>query len=543
MTATGTKNIDASSELRSVRLGAVVATYPYTDENGALLYEVLRYKPKGFSQRRPDGGKKLDGVRRVLYRLPEVRKAIDECRSIYICEGEKDCDALNERFLTATCNAMGAGKWLDDYSQSLNGADVIICPDTDKAGEAHLQIVAEALTGIASSIKVLRLPKRKPDDKDAFDWFAAGGTVDEFIDLAEKAPAWELPSAAPAVALVSVCAASVRPEPIEWIWEGRIARGKHTAIAGEPGLGKSQTGIDIAARITREARWPHGEGIAPKGRVVILSAEDAAQDTIVPRLMAAGADLSMVEIIQAVSREDGVRKFSLETDIQLLEERINQLGDVLMILIDPISAYLGGKLDSHKDVAVRSAMSPVTLLAERARVAILSISHFNKSNGSGATKALHKFMGSIAFVAGPRVAFAIIEDPECPERRFMLHAKANIAVPAPGLAFSIKSETLLDFGITTSRVEWESGTVMQTADQVLAASSGRKRETPALDEAKELLTDLISTDGTAVREIRDEAAKAGVAWKTVRDAKDALKLVSEKSGIDGGWMWRWPFKP
>jgi hypothetical protein len=107
------------------------------------------------------------------------------------------------------------------------------------------------------------------------------------------------------VSLVSHCAANIVPKPIEWLWPGRVAIGKQTLIAGEAGLGKSQIGIAMAAAVTTGGPWPCNEGHAPHGNVIILSAEDDPADTIVPRLLAAGADPQRVQIITAVRSEDG----------------------------------------------------------------------------------------------------------------------------------------------------------------------------------------------------------------------------------------------
>ena len=111
-------------------------------------------------------------------------------------------------------------------------------------------------------------------------------------------------------ALVSRCAAEILPEKIEWLWRGRLARGKHTCIAGEPGTGKSQLSIAMIAIVTTGGEWPCAEGQAPLGSVIILSAEDGAADTIVPRLMAAGADLERVHVVSAVRHTDGSRRIT-----------------------------------------------------------------------------------------------------------------------------------------------------------------------------------------------------------------------------------------
>ena len=142
--------------------------------------------------------------------------------------------------------------------------------------------------------------------------------------------------------LISRRAAGIEPKHIEFIWPGRIARGKHTAIAGEPGSGKSQLSVYIASTISRGGEWPCGEGRAPVGNVIILNAEDGADDTVVPRLMAAGADLERVHIVSAVRQEDGKgrRTFNLQADLMLLEQKIAEIGDVALVIIDPISSYM-----------------------------------------------------------------------------------------------------------------------------------------------------------------------------------------------------------
>ncbi|MDP9351634.1 MAG: hypothetical protein M3P51_08865, partial [Chloroflexota bacterium] len=139
-------------------LGEIAAHYPYTDENGRLLYEVLRFKPKAFRPRRPDGKWTLEGVRQVLYHLPDVVEAIAEGRWIYVVEGEKDAENLAARDLCATTNFGGAKKWRPEYTATLRGAKVAILPDNDPAGREHADVVARALRGTAAEIRILDLP-------------------------------------------------------------------------------------------------------------------------------------------------------------------------------------------------------------------------------------------------------------------------------------------------------------------------------------------------------------------------------------------------
>jgi hypothetical protein len=234
----------------------VVAAYDYTDEAGKLLFQVVRLEPKSFRQRRPDGNGdwiwSLGETSRVLYRLPELAEAVALERTIFIAEGEKAVDALCTLGVPATCSPGGAKKWCDEYSQHLSGANVVILPDNDEAGERHCEAVARSLAGVAASVRVLRLPNL-PAKGDPYDWVQEGGTADQLSELVETDAVDASGDNAFTVqhtsgySLISRRASEIEPERVEWLWLGRIARGKHTIIAGEPGTGKSQLSIAIAA--------------------------------------------------------------------------------------------------------------------------------------------------------------------------------------------------------------------------------------------------------------------------------------------------------
>ncbi len=179
---------------RPLNPGEVIATYDYKDARGKLLYQVCRTAGKRFFQRRPDGkGGWVNGLgdtKPVLYRLPELLQAVRRSETVFIPEGEKDCDNLARLGLAATTSPMGAGKWRDFYSDCLKGANCVILPDNDKPGREHAQQVAQSLYGKAASVKVLELPGL-PAKGDISDWLAAGGTKEELLRLAAEAPEWE----------------------------------------------------------------------------------------------------------------------------------------------------------------------------------------------------------------------------------------------------------------------------------------------------------------------------------------------------------------
>ncbi|HDY87363.1 MAG TPA: hypothetical protein ENH82_04505 [bacterium] len=174
----------------------IVATYDYKDEKGKLLYQVVRYDPKKYSQRRPDGHGgfiwDLKGVQRVLYRLPELIEAVKNEQTILIPEGEADVDRLVKLGLHATTCSGGAGKWRNHYNEYLKGAKVVILPDADDPGRRHAEYIAKSLYGTAQSIRILELPGLK-NKQDVSDWLRCGGTKEKLIELAKEAPIWELP--------------------------------------------------------------------------------------------------------------------------------------------------------------------------------------------------------------------------------------------------------------------------------------------------------------------------------------------------------------
>jgi putative DNA primase/helicase len=283
-----------------------------------------------------------------------------------------------------------------------------------------------------------------------------------------------------------------------------------------------------------------GEGHVPQGSVLVLSAEDGDADTTVPRLHAARADLGRVHIISAVRTSySAIRGFNLQADIELLEQKIAELGDVALITIDPISSYLG-KTDSHKNAEVRGVLEPLSAMAERTRVAVLSVTHFSKAGAANTTKALHRFIGSIAFVGAPRMAFAVIEDAEDKDRRLLLHAKNNLAASPQGLAFRLRQTIVGEprKGIVASRVDWDVEPVDITANEALAAEAGNTSAKPR-EEAEAFLKELLADGPVAARQVKADANDAGLSWATIRRAKARIGLVVSREGFGPGSVIRW----
>jgi putative DNA primase/helicase len=347
--------------------------------------------------------------------------------------------------------------------------------------------------------------------------------TDSIDEAAEAIDRYEPPR------LIMLDANTIEPQTVRWLWPGRIALRKITLLASDPGLGKSLVTIDLVARVTRGKLWPLENATAPEGSALILSAEDDPADTMVPRLMAADADLLRVKLLDCV-RETSVsgnpfdRGFSLERDVQLLERELSLMPDCRLIVVDPISAYLGGT-DTHRNADVRALLTPLIKLAQRHDVAIIAVSHLNKGTGLHAN---YRVTGSIAFTATARAVYLIAKDPDDPKRRLIMPIKNNLAEDETGLAYRIN---VTPDGIAF--IEWDDQFVSVTPDEVFNPDP----DSSAKDEAMAFLLDILGNGPASAKVVLAAAREAGIAERTLHRAKKALRVVSGKSNFDSGWVW------
>jgi putative DNA primase/helicase len=388
--------------------------------------------------------------------------------------------------------------------------------------------IQAALAAAANGLETINLPHDGANGNGA-----ANVSIPDFPHLREPKQRKQDKAERPAQ-IVLEYASDVEAHPVEWLWSGRIARRKITLLAGAPGIGKSQISIDIAARISAGARWPD-QGRAPSGSVIILSAEDSADDTIRPRLEAAGAELTKVAILKSVTEATGrQRTFSLQADLDALGQKIAEIGDASIVIIDPVTSYMG-LVDSHRTTDVRAILEPLDKFAARFNVAVIAISHPPKSPQSNA---LHAVTGSLAFVAAPRLVFIAIEEAET-SRRLLLPAKNNLGPFAPGLGFRL-AQTIVCDSLVASHVEWDSAPVTVTANEALALSANAGKQPTPRDEAAAFLREMLADGPRPQTEIEEAAKDQGHSWRTVRRAKTDLQVESDKDGIGGGWVWSLP---
>jgi hypothetical protein len=257
-----------------------------------------------------------------------------------------------------------------------------------------------------------------------------------------------------------------------------------------------------------------------------------------PRLEAAGANLNRIHAVEAVIGKDGARRtFSLQDDLDRLGKMIAALGDVSLVIIDPITAYMGDKVDTHRTSAVRSVLAAVADFAESNGVAVLAISHPPKA---AQVKALHAITGSLAFVAAARLVFIVIEETET-DRRLLLSVKNNLGAPAAGLGFRLVQRIVTN-DIVGSYVNFDSAPVVVTANEALANAAESAKGAGAMREAREFLCEALADGPKSAADMKVQAEALGIAERTLKRARKSLGIVATKGGFDGGWMWSLPGK-
>jgi hypothetical protein len=210
--------------------------------------------------------------------------------------------------------------------------------------------------------------------------------------------------------LVAVAASTIQPKRIEWLWPGRFALGKLAILGGFPDVGKSQLVIDIVSRVSRGDAWPCDEGRAPQGDVLLFCSEDDPADTVIPRLIAAGADLNRVYIVPMVATKSGGEAvFSIQQHLPMLREKLEAIPQVLLVAIDPLSAHMGvGQVNTGRTSDVRGMLTPLVRIAQDKRLSIIGVMHFNKNQG--VSNAMLRISDSLAFVAQARHCYVAVED-------------------------------------------------------------------------------------------------------------------------------------
>lgn len=347
-----------------------------------------------------------------------------------------------------------------------------------------------------------------------------------------------------------VRAADIKIRSKQWLWKGHLLRGALELTTGIPGLGKSQVQIHMVACVTTGRPWPDGaEGMQP-ANVVMLTAEDALDQEVVPRLIAAGADLERVHILKVIRKDGQDRQFLLSADLEALDKIVQEIGNVALITVDPITAYMGGKIDSHKTTEVRSQLGPLKDFAERANVAISAITHPPKAAGQ---RAIDHFIGSQAFIAAGRIGHVCIEEVKDDEEKtptgriLFANAKNNAHMKMQTLAYRVEAVPVGhdDDGtsITAPRVVFDKEPVNITADEAVGRTNGSSKSGKhghgAQAEVQSFLElELASGEFVPANMIITKGKERGFSYDQLRTACSKLGVRTKQER--GGWKWQLP---
>lgn len=333
---------------------------------------------------------------------------------------------------------------------------------------------------------------------------------------------------------------SIRPEPISWLWDGWLAKGKLHVLAGAPGTGKSTIAFALAAAITAGSKWPDGFK-APRGNVLIWSGEDDPADTIMPRLLAAGADPRNVFIVSGTEHKGEHRPFDPAKDMDALRHQAVLVGDVHLLIADPIVSAVAG--DSHKNTEVRRALQPLVDLGAMLGCAVLGISHFSK--GTAGRDPTERVTGSIAFAALARIVLATAKaDGDGP--RILARAKSNIGPDSDGFQYDIAlTEIIADAGtIVTSRIRW--GAPITGTARELLGSAEEPPDEQAEDSGQDVvewLAEVLADGAVGAKDVKAQARECGFTEKMLRRACKALGVKPKKAtnqGPKAPWLWELP---
>jgi hypothetical protein len=502
---------------------------------------IPRFGPSGEEippQIKPDSPRLVETrgkVRTVKYEYPPntpvrlsvhpraVKMMRDRRYPLWICEGDKKGDSLVSRGAVAVV-LQGVGCWRvpQDWEDiKLHGREVIIAFDADVMVNPNVQRELKALAAFLKErgalIKFLRWPEAYGGTKTGIDDFLAGGdgTVEDLYRLADEAPDEEaIPVGTPM--------ADIAPETVEWLWNRRIPKGKVSILDGDPGKGKSTILYDLAARVSAGLNLPDGQSVEKAG-VIIVSREDGAADTIVPRFIAAGGDVNNARIIG--SGED----FVIPDDLDKLKRAIKQTRAALVI-IDPVMSFLADDVNSNSDQQVRRALQPLVDVAEETGAAIKLCRHMNKSSGGGPV--IYRGQGSIGIIGIVRSGLMVGDHPDRDQVFILAGQKSNLSKPPESLAYRIRSA-----GADKDTAVIEYLGVSEVTAQQMSTTPQDEGERDRLSEARDFLKDTLRAGPAPTKKIKADAGEADISWRTIERAKTSLKIQTFKDSETLRWMW------
>ncbi len=335
--------------------------------------------------------------------------------------------------------------------------------------------------------------------------------------------------------VVLTCGSDLTPEPVTWLWQYWLALGKLHILAGAAGVGKTTLALAIGATVTIGGRWPDGSRCEP-GNVLIWSGEDDAADTLLPRLLAAGADRARCFFVSGARVDGEVLPFDPARDMGQLLAAVENIGGIKLLIVDPVVSAVTG--DSHKNTEVRRALQPLVDLAAACDCALLGITHFSK--GGQGTDPTQRVIGSVAFGAVARVVLvaAKVKGEDGTDRRIFARSKSNIGPDDGGFEYHLEQVEVDAFpSIEASRIAWGKA-VEGSARELLTDPNDEAGDTgdACVLLRAELAADSWTSADTACKPLR----AAGFSKKQIWTASKKLAVIRHKGSMKDGWYWRLP---
>lgn len=365
----------------------------------------------------------------------------------------------------------------------------------------------------------------------AANWAAQDARLDSDTAMVERLN--RRPTAKAIVELLG--GSSIKPEPICWLWLGWLGLGKVHIFAGSPGTGKTTVTLDLAARVSSGRPFPDGSRAAC-GNVIIWSGEDDPADTLVPRLIAMGANMARIWFVGNVVTGGERTAFDPSRDVPKLLSAADALSDVSLVIIDPVVSAIAG--DSNKTSDTRRGLQPLVDLAEKLNAAVIGISHYSK--GTQGRDPTERVTGSIAFGAVARVVWGTVRqqtEEGQPARLILARTKSNIGPDSGGFVYAIEQVSIPEVpGLSASRIVW--GEAVEGSARELLGEPDPGNDEP--NDSAGFLRDLLECGPRPVKEVFAEASAAGYSRDAMHRAKRKIGATAVKRGMLSGWVWELP---
>lgn len=471
---------------------------------------------------------------------------------LVLCEGYVTGASIHQATGYAVAVAFNAGNLLavaKELHHKYPNLRLVVAADDDwkTEGNPGLTKATEVASELKAWLAAPQFPNERPIHATDFNDLhrlvgldAVRLGIDAAVQVksyAEAGSKINIGAARPRSEVMLINGSELKPEPVQWLWNEWLALGKLHILAGAPGQGKTTIALACAATVTQGGRWPDGSQ-CDAGNVLIWSGEDDPADTLLPRLLAAGADKRRCYFVGGTRIGDAVEPFDPARDLAALETQAERIGGIKLLIVDPVVSAVTG--DSHKNTEVRRALQPLVDLASRLNIAVLGISHFSKGGAGGDPAS--RVVGSIAFTAVARVVLVAAKvkgENEMPDRRILARGKSNIGPDEGGFEYSIEQGEPIP-GICASYIVW-GNSVNGTARDLFAeheATHESKENVSALRGAEDFLIEILNEGPSPTKYLEERAKEAGVSWRTVRRASETLGV--RKSKIEDAWYWRKP---